>query len=250
MVLDRHSIDRLGITVVPQDPAPVPTLGEIVATLNGGGPVVIEGPEPGWCVQGIAQIDDKSIRIEVPHPEHWETGPALPRGQRQVIEALGFRQQPGMWVRLERDDDGVSAVSRAAEVMLAVAERAWGLEVQGALRLDDLPAIDAPWEQIAEFAHTLNGYAHFGEQWGERFNAIRERYFETGALSGDLDDLRACLFCEFRADRFTWGDDVALSEPDPEGVRHVVANPDFESSPTQKYRRAIIARIRELLAQE
>ena len=60
---------------------------------------------------------------------------------------------------------------------------------------------------------------------------------------------RACLFCEFRMDRFTWGDDVALSEPDADGVRHFVGNPDFESSPpTQQYRRAVIARIRGLLS--
>jgi hypothetical protein len=49
-------------------------------------------------------------------------------------------------------------------------------------------------------------------------------------------------------DRFTWGDDVTLSEPDAEGVRHIVGNPDFESSPTQQYRRAVISRIRELLS--
>lgn len=43
------------------------------------------------------------------------------------------------------------------------------------------------------------------------------------------------------------GDDVMLSEPDEHGVRHVINNPDFDKSPTQKYRRAIISKIRELL---
>jgi hypothetical protein len=68
-------------------------------------------------------------------------------------------------------------------------------------------------------------------------------------LPHDVDDLRACLFLEFRADRFTWGDDVMLSEPDADGVRHIVGNPDFASSPTQRYRRAVLDRLRELLAQ-
>lgn len=75
--------------------------------------------------------------------------------------------------------------------MLAVADQAWGMPPQGALRLDDIPPADAPWEQIAEFAHTFNGYAHFGEGWGEQFNAVRERYFETEELPDDVDGLRA-----------------------------------------------------------
>ncbi len=84
------------------------------------------------------------------------------------------------------------------------------MKAQGALRLEDVPAVDAPWERIAEFAHTFNDYAHFGEQWGEKTNAVRERYFETRELPDEIDDLRACHFCEFRMDRFTWGDDVTL----------------------------------------
>ena len=133
--------------------------------------------------------------------------------------------------------------------MLAVADQAWGMPAQGALRLDDIPPAGAPWEQIAEFAHTFNGYAHFGEAWGEQFNVVRERYLETEELPNDVDDLRACLFCEFRMDRFSWGDDVTLSEADAEGVRHIINNPDFESSPTQRYRRAVLDRLRELLGQ-
>ena len=49
-------------------------------------------------------------------------------------------------------------------------------------------------------------------------------------------------------DRFTWGDDVISANLTPEGARHIVANPDFETSPAQRYRLAVIARIRELLA--
>lgn len=250
LVLDQQSIDRLGISAVPEDAAPVPTLGEIVATLNGGGPVVIEGPNPGWCIQAVANTDARTIRVEVLDPEHWETGAALPIAQQQVIEQLGFGREPAMWVRSEHDDDSISAAHRSAELILAVADQAWGVKPHGVLRIQDVPAIDAPWGQIAEFAHTFDGYAHFGEQWSERFNTARERFVETGDLPVDLDDLRACLFCEFRMDRFTWGDDVTLSEPDAEGIRHIGGNPDFEGSPTQQYRRAIIARVRALLESE
>jgi ADP-ribosylglycohydrolase len=247
LVLDQHLIDRMGITAVPSDPSPVPNLGEIVAALGNGAPVVIEGPEPGWCVQAVAQ-DGFTVRVEVLDPEHWESGPALSREHQRTIEQLGFTREPSAWARVEQDDDGIAALRRSAELMLAVVLQAWGLEAHGALRLDDVPTPDGPWDRISEFAHTFNGYAHFGENWGERVSAVRDRYFETDALPDDIDDLRACLFCEFRMDRFTWGDDVTLSEPDDEGVRHIIGNPDFESSPTQRYRRAVIARIRDLLA--
>ncbi len=248
LVLDQHAIDRLGLTPVPQDPTPVPTLGEIVASLQTGSPVVIEGPGPGWCVKAVADTGEQLVNIEVLDPEQWETGPPLPAEQQKLIESLGLQREAGAWSRSEHDEDGISGLRRAAELMLAVADQAWGMAPQGALRLDDIPPADAPWEQIAEFAHTFNGYAHFGETWGEQFNAVRERYLETDELPADVDDLRACLFCEFRADRFTWGDDVTLSEANAEGVRHVINNPDFESSPTQRYRRAFLDRLRELLA--
>jgi hypothetical protein len=190
------------------------------------------------------------VRIEVLDPEHWENGPPLPAEHQQVIERLGFTREPGMWARLEHADDGISACRRSAELMLAVADQAWGIAAQGTLRVEDVPASDAPWEGIAEFAHTFNGYAHLGDEWGQRCRAARVRYFETHELPGDVDDLRALLFCEFRADRFTWGDDVMLSEPDAGAMRHVVGNPDFEDSPTQDYRRAIVSRIRELVVED
>jgi len=33
-------------------------------------------------------------------------------------------------------------------------------------------------------------------------------------------------------------------------VRHIINNPDFESTPTQRYRRAVLDRLRELLARQ
>jgi hypothetical protein len=65
------------------------------------------------------------------------------------------------------------------------------------LTLDDVPRVDGPWQEINEFAHTFDGYAHFGEAWGERFNAVRQDYVENGQLPAAIDDLRACLFLEF-----------------------------------------------------
>ncbi len=125
LILDQQAIDRLGISPIAEDSAPVPTLGEIVATLNNGGPVVIEGPNPGWCVQAIADTDEQTVRVEVLDPEHWQSGPALPPEQQQVIERLGLTHEPGMWTRLEHDEDGISAARRSAELMLAVASDAW-----------------------------------------------------------------------------------------------------------------------------
>jgi hypothetical protein len=31
------------------------------------------------------------------------------------------------------------------------------------LSLKDVPAVDGPWEDISVFAHTFDGYEHFGE---------------------------------------------------------------------------------------
>lgn len=82
-------------------------------------------------------------------------------------------------------------------------------------------------------------------------NESNDRYRTTGELPGLLDDLRACLFLEFRRDRFTWGDDTVLEIEDsdaPPGHRTYVVknNPDFESTDTYRYRVALVDRIREL----
>jgi hypothetical protein len=140
---------------------------------------------------------------------------------------------------------GVTGPNKYVQAGVAfTTEPSWAV---GPLELRDVPATSAPWEQLAEFAEGFDGYSHFGENWEERVNAVRERYLAGGDLPDDLADLRGCLFCEFRMDRFVWGDDVVLSAPDADGVSHIVENPDFEGSATQKYRRAIVARIREIL---
>ena len=61
------------------------------------------------------------------------------------------------------------------------------------LTAGDLPDTGEQTE-VAEFAHTFDGYRHFGEGYEERLNAIRRRWKADGTLPDDLDDLRACLF--------------------------------------------------------
>lgn len=212
-------------------PKRVPTRGEIVAMLRNS-TVVIHGPQADCCLQAASSDEKGLVRVEVLAPD--DSG----------VDGLGFEAQHGGWLRV---CEGEHRLEEAADLMLLVADR-WGLAPTGLLTLDDVPSPDADWTQIGEFAQlTFNGYAHFGEEWGERTNAIRERFFASGELPDDIDDLRGALFCEFRMDRFTWGDDVTLSGPDESGVRYIVENPDFETSPTQRYRRAVVARIRELL---
>jgi hypothetical protein len=54
----------------------------------------------------------------------------------------------------------------------------------------------ADWEEIAAFSATFDGYTHFGEPLGARFNEVRDRFAAIGDLPDDVDDLRACLFLE------------------------------------------------------
>ena len=118
-----------------------------------------------------------------------------------------------------------------AGVTFTTSELPWQVDALDALKLEDVPTTTAPWEQIAQFAETFDGYAHLSGDWGERMSATRDQYFANGDLPTVISDLRGCLFCEFRGDRFAWGDDVMLSEPDAQEVRHIVANPDFVEIP-------------------
>lgn len=104
------------------------------------------------------------------------------------------------------------------------------------------------YDEIAEFAMTFDGYGYFDGMDDPVRAAVGAQWMADGTLPDDVDLLRAILFVEFRIDRFTYGDEVTLSEPDAEGVRHVVNNPDFEESVTARYRRALVGRIMELAA--
>ena len=81
--------------------------------------------------------------------------------------------------------------------------------------------------QVAEFAHTFDGYRHFGESYEERMVAVRRRWESSGTLPAELDDLRACLFLDHRRERFVELDDVLsiwnadgtlVHEADPERI--------------------------------
>ena len=130
LVLDQQAIDRLAVAPLPSEPAPVPTQEEIIADLAGGNPVVIEGPGPGWCVQGLADAAHRAVRIEVLDPEYWQNGPALPAEHQRVIEALGLARDVGMW-SATISGQGASGLRSAATLMLTIAERLWGLAEKG-----------------------------------------------------------------------------------------------------------------------
>lgn len=70
------------------------------------------------------------------------------------------------------------------------------------LRGSDVPAIDAPWPTIFEFALTFDGYKALGGNGpcGGLANASEQRFLQTKALPPDLDltKLRSCLFFEQR----------------------------------------------------
>lgn len=83
------------------------------------------------------------------------------------------------------------------------------------------PVLTTPTsKRYAAFAHTFNGYEHFGESWGERLNEARSNWEETGELPAEIDDLRACLFLKDLAGnrmarRKTWTFTVRLRRGRP-----------------------------------
>jgi hypothetical protein len=125
LVLDQQATDRLGLEPVLQDRAPVPSADEIVATLRSGNPVVIEGPESGWCVQAVADLAEDLVHIEVLDPEYWESGEPLPLDQQRVIEHLGFIREQKYWAITTTISAGESTFSQVADLMLAVVNQAW-----------------------------------------------------------------------------------------------------------------------------
>jgi ADP-ribosyl-[dinitrogen reductase] hydrolase len=123
------------------------------------------------------------------------------------------------------------------------------LELARPIAIEDVPDPDGDWSAITGFALTFDGYAHFGPDWPSPYNAAATRFAESGELPGDVDDLRAILFIGFRQDRFSWDEATILRGPDADGVRYFDSDPDFDFETTfsRRYRRAIVARIRELL---
>jgi len=73
------------------------------------------------------------------------------------------------------------------------------------LTVDMLPGPDADREAFIKFAHTFYGYQLFeGATAIEKCSQLASRasaaYKADGTLPGSLDELRACLFFEHRAD--------------------------------------------------
>lgn len=88
-----------------------------------------------------------------------------------------------------------------------------------ALKDNMLPERSSNWPEISSFAHTFNGYEHWGsfEKCGNIANIILEEYKTSGKLPAKLTDLRTCLFFETRRWRH-YG-----YEPDEEALRYVQA---------------------------
>jgi hypothetical protein len=66
------------------------------------------------------------------------------------------------------------------------------------LRIDHIPAPDASWSRITEFALTFNGYTHYDGNCADLANRSAANFAETGDLPDSLTDLRTCLFFEQR----------------------------------------------------
>lgn len=64
------------------------------------------------------------------------------------------------------------------------------------LTLADVPPADASMDIICHFAHTFEGYKHWGS-----FNACAD--VANAQRHGTLSELRTCLFFEFRRERHT-----------------------------------------------
>jgi hypothetical protein len=72
------------------------------------------------------------------------------------------------------------------------------------LRAEDIPASDAPMEELLFFAGTTNGYDRCGSP--ERLQSlaadVQTQWLTTGELPESLRQLRSCLFALQRADHF------------------------------------------------
>ncbi|MBN2004324.1 MAG: hypothetical protein JXA21_13295 [Anaerolineae bacterium] len=100
------------------------------------------------------------------------------------------------------------------------------------LREDRIPAPDADWGDVGEFALSFDGYAHWGsfDRCAEIGNRGKQNYDDQGELPASLTELRTCLFFEQR--RF----------------RHYGVSPEGADL---GYIRALVAAIRDkVLAQE
>jgi hypothetical protein len=73
------------------------------------------------------------------------------------------------------------------------------------LRVEDVPGIDASWEDVRDFAVTFDGYDYTGslEVLSDLARRTHAAYKSNSSLKGSLDDLRAALFFEQRKEHWT-----------------------------------------------
>jgi len=160
----------------------------------------------------------------------------------QLAGALyGVDAIPSAWrAMLHRHDDLVALADALHDLRPRDASPPVGLA--------DLPAPDAPRADLQRFAAGFDGYAHFGDDWGSRHQAIMRAHRETGALPDDPDDVRAALFLAVRGLRFN-GADTTTVETSP-GHFTVQADPHYEDGAYFAYQRALVERLRELLTRD
>jgi hypothetical protein len=112
----------------------------------------------------------------------------------------------------------------------------------------EVPAADAPFQQVIAFAQTFDGYA----TWGgigpaqQRHDAARGAFDEDGALPTDLDDLRAALFLAQREHHWAHtGGFIDVAPEDADADFEVVTPPASFEEPLEAYMRALVDAIRE-----
>lgn len=74
----------------------------------------------------------------------------------------------------------------------------------------DVPATPEDLDALEAFARSFDGYAHWGDRCGPLAEAVAAEFRASGTLTGELSDLRACLFYEQQ--RWRWRD--ALPDDD------------------------------------
>lgn len=121
IVLDQDAFQRAQPVPVQQPPETGSDPDAISAQLKLG-PVVLEGPGDGWCIQAVCGTG--GTRIEILDPVHWGNGPALPENHLAVATELGFEAGEGMWVTGVAGLDE-SDLTSAGRLMRSFIDQAW-----------------------------------------------------------------------------------------------------------------------------
>ena len=103
------------------------------------------------------------------------------------------------------------------------------------LNVQDIPQINADWDDIGCFALSFNGYDYWGssKKCSDIANKYRTIYNEEeGVFPSTLTELRTCLFFEQRRFRFTEGASIEkyldYMRKIIEAIRKKVASKEFD----------------------